>query len=146
MERDVKPRRILFVSQSWAEEFAPGPTDAVVSITKIGAPPAALLPGWGAALRLSFDDIDPLDPDDEPVDPDDDACAMQAEHARQIAVFVRSLPLGCDTLVIHCRYGQSRSAAVARAVCEHFGLLVPTGYQHDNRHVYEMMRQAMRDE
>ncbi len=146
MRRAHGPRKVLFTSQSWAEAYSPRPTDAVVSITKVGTPPAALVSGWGAVLRVSFDDIDPLDPADEPVDPDDDACAMQAEHARQIAAFVQSLPIGCDTLVIHCRYGQSRSAAVARAVCEHFGLPFPAEYEHDNRHVYETMRLALRGE
>lgn len=131
------------MSQSWAEAHAPGPRDAVVSITKRGAPPAELLPGWGAVLRVSFDDVDPLDSSDYPVNPADEAIAMQPEHARQIAAFVRSLPRDCDTLVIHCRYGQSRSAAVARAVCEHFGLPFPADYQHDNRYVYETMRRAL---
>lgn len=133
-------REVEFTSQACAEARTPGPGEAIVSITNAGVPPAALRPGWRVELRLAFDDVDPFGAD---ADVGDKAVAMRSDQARQVADFVLGLPLDCTRLVIHCRYGQSRSAAMARAVCGRLGLPFPADWEYDNRHVYELVRKAL---
>ena len=104
-----KLTEVVFLSQAWAEAYIPRSAEALVSITDHGAAQANLNDGWSAVLRVSFDDVDPIE---SPLEPEEDLIEMQEQEAERIAGFVRSNSQRVGTLVVHCRYGQSRSNTV----------------------------------
>ena len=69
-------------------------------------------------LRLEFDDITISDIYESGVQYF--FRLFSTEQANQIADFVYSHLEDCETLICQCRFGQSRSAAVAAAIKEHF--------------------------
>lgn len=131
---------VVFMSQARAEAYAPRPGEALISITDHGAPEATLRDGWHAVLRLAFDDVDPVD---SPAEPGEAVIELQDDQADRIAAFVTGLGPAVHTLVVHCRYGQSRSAGVAKAVAREHGLAFPADHAHTNHHVYELVRFAL---
>jgi predicted protein tyrosine phosphatase len=101
---------VFFASRELAESLAGNPYMAVISITDPGTPDAKLDPLFHHVLRLSFYDAVPADE------------YLPAPHglfdrlmARRIGEFVeelKSAPFEISVMV-HCEYGISRSAAVA---------------------------------
>ena len=133
--------RVLFVSQPRAEIMRPPQSCALISITDTDKAPARLREGWTAVLRIAFDDIDPVSyPDDY-----DDLQEVSSEQAATMAEFCLDSAFRCRRLVVHCRYGMSRSAAVAKALCEVTGLWFPNNYEDHNDLVYRTVRSAMED-
>lgn len=132
-------QRVLFLSQKAAEAMSGDPGVAVISITDPDKPEAELHPGWGAALRLAFHDSDPLTFPGMNLD----MISMHEAQGRCISGFLETLPPGVRTLVVHCRAGISRSAAVAKAVADTLGLPFDADYKDFNRHVYAVTRQAL---
>ena len=125
-------QRVLFISQARAEAMRPPQDAALISITSPGEPAARLQPGWSRILRVEFDDIDPLS------FPDDYA-GMQpisAELGLCIARFVCDVGPSHRRIVVHCRYGVSRSAAVAKAIAAPARLRFPPWYDEHNQRVY----------
>src|SRR5512143_2901897 len=117
-------QRVLFLSQARAEAMRAPRRAALVSITDPDRAEAMPRDGWSATLRLAFDDIDPVSfPDDY-----EDMRAITDEQALTLAAFVRRVSGSCTRLVVHCRYGVSRSAAVAKAIAESHGLWFPPEY------------------
>lgn len=137
-------RRVLFISQARAEALRPLPGAALISITDANAAPARLSPGWLALHRAAFDDIDPEDHelDEYFLDDDEDYVPMAMAQAQAIAAFVGAVEPRCSALVVHCRFGQSRSAAIAKAVCVARGLYFPRNYELPNPYVYRLMCRA----
>jgi predicted protein tyrosine phosphatase len=134
--------RVLFVSQQRAEAMKPPKSCALISITDTDKAPAKLLEGWAAVLRVSFDDVDPVSfPDHWD---SEGLLPCSALQAVEIADFCRFNALRCRRLVVHCRYGVSRSAAVAKALCEVAGLWFPADYEDHNDFVYQESLSAMR--
>lgn len=134
-------REVIFMGQDWAEAMLPDPTMAVISITGPRSPAADLNDGWHAVLRLQFDDVDP---EEGPPDAfDGHLVPLTAAQAAQIVAFARAISGQVATLVVHCRYGQSRSPGVAKALCEHFGLAFPARFSAHNRHVYRLVSAAL---
>lgn len=133
--------QVVFLSQAWAEAYLPRPDEALVSITDRGAADANLNDGWAAVLRVSFDDVDPVE---MPMAPDEGLVEIQPQEAEQIAAFVHGLKPGVCTLVVHCKHGQSRSAGVAKAVAEAYGLHFPASYRYANNFVHERVLQSLR--
>lgn len=138
-------KRVIFLSQPRAEAMRPPRDTALISITDPIKPPATLQEGWSEILRLSFDDIDPVT---YPDDGDDDYIgAMREIHAYQLvelAEFCRTAFARNRRLVVHCRYGQSRSAGVAKAICEAMDLPFPAWYADHNIFVYRTVLGALR--
>lgn len=89
-------------------------------------------PGWHDVLQLAFHDIDA----DEPEGP---YVLMSEDDARRIVAFVEQVAPKIDVLMVHCRAGISRSAAVAKWVAEHYGLPFNHDYCLYNRHVYRLL-------
>lgn len=81
-------------------------------------------------LTLLVDDI---------VKPVDGAVLFTEEHARQIIEFVESMRRKADTLLIHCYAGNSRSAAVGKALLDRSGADSSklTGRTNPNEHIYK---------
>ena len=134
-------RRVFFLSQPRVEAMHPPRDAALISITDAGKPPARLRRGWVAIHRVSFDDFDPED--GLMLEDDVDYVPLSDEQALALAGFVHDIAGRCSRLVIHCRYGQSRSAAVARAVCDLHGLYFPAGYEMHNPYVYRAVGRAL---
>ena len=133
-------RSVLFVSQARAEEMEPTTLSGLISITDTDKPPARLKAGWATILRISFDDIDPVTyPDDY-----EGMQAISETQALAIGSFVTDVIRSCRTLVVHCRYGVARSAAVAKAAAEYANLDFPADYAEHNNYVYEAVRKALR--
>jgi len=137
-------RRVIFISQARAEALRPLPRAALISITDADAAPASLPSGWQALHRAAFDDIDPedLELDELLLDDDEDYVPMTIAQAEAIAAFVGDIEAHCSALVVHCRFGQSRSAAIAKAVCVARGLYFPRNYELPNPYVYRLMCHA----
>ena len=133
--------KVVFMSQEWAEAYLPRPHEAIISITDHGTPNADLNAGWHAVLRISFDDVDPIE---SPAEPGEDLIEIQDQQAERIASFVRNNFHAVDTVVVHCKYGQSRSAGVAKAIAKQHGLAFPEGYAYANNYVYELVLNSLR--
>ena len=103
--------KVQFTSRELAESLAGTPYMAVISITDPGTPEARLDPLFKHVLRLSFFDALPADeflPAPMPG-------LFDLSMARQISDFVAELQAAPFELsvMVHCEYGVSRSAAVA---------------------------------
>lgn len=103
--------KVQFTSRELAESLVGSPYMAVISITDPGTPEARLDPMFRHVLRLSFFDAVPADeflPAPIP---------GMFDHimARQISDFVAELQAApfAMSVMVHCEYGVSRSAAVA---------------------------------
>lgn len=104
-------KQIFFTSRKKAETLPGKPDMAVISITDPGTPEASLDPAFRHVLRLSFYDAIPAD--------DFASAAMPGlfnpPMARTVSEFVQAMhhaPFDIS-LMVHCEYGVSRSAAVA---------------------------------
>ncbi len=102
-------KQVYFASRELAESLAGNPYMAVISITDPGMADAKLDPLFHHVLRLPFYDAEPAD----------EYLAIPGlfDHvmARQVGEFVQELhaaPFEISVMV-HCEYGVSRSAAVA---------------------------------
>ena len=122
-----EPRQVFALSRSDAERVPRLPSIAVISITAPDRPPAEL-DGFDYLLRLSFADADFLNPARARR-----AKAKQAsfttEHAELLCTFIDGLPVGVNSIVVHCEGGYSRSCAIARGLHEFYG------YAVDMRHL-----------
>ncbi len=104
-------RKVYFASRELAESLIGRPSMAVISITDPGTPEANLHAQFEHVLRLAFYDALPADdylPAPMPG-------LFDYRMARQIATFVEDLDNAADpvSVLVHCEYGVSRSAAVA---------------------------------
>jgi len=128
------------MSQAMAEIITPTPGAALISITDSRQPIAKLRPGWSAIHRASFDDIDAI------TFPDGDYRGLRAISERQAGLMARFVVAASETnwtLIIHCKYGVSRSAGVAKAVAQVFGLPFPADYQEANESVCQAVTRAL---
>jgi predicted protein tyrosine phosphatase len=133
-------RRVLFIGQQRAEAMRPPRRTVLISITDPNRSDAALGPGWADVLRLKFDDVDSV------TFPGQDRHLQEitADQVAEIAAFVSAHASSAQRLVVHCRHGVSRSAAVARAVAQALGLSFPADYDGYNRLVYLALRRVVR--
>ncbi|WP_153146026.1 hypothetical protein [Dechloromonas sp. H13] len=126
-------RQVSYTSRLQAEALAASPHVAVISITDPGTPEASLDAGFSDVLRLAFFDALPADeylPAPLPG-------LFDHQMARQIGDFVRELHAApADvSLVVHCEYGVSRSAAVALFAAAHAGApLAAREFAYDANH------------
>lgn len=90
-------------------------------------------------LRVSFADADPLS-----IQGDLDLPGLMGEdEVVDIAAFTAEQARRCRRLVVHCRHGVSRSAAVARAICQATQLPYPEAHDRYNRFVFMVLRGAV---
>jgi predicted protein tyrosine phosphatase len=116
-------RQIFTLSRPDAERLPLLPSIAVVSITAPERPPANI-GGFAHVLRLSFADVDFLNPDLSAKARSKLAHAFTEEHRHAICSFVEALPDEITSLVIHCEGGYSRSCAIALALHQLYGYKV----------------------
>jgi predicted protein tyrosine phosphatase len=132
-------QRVLFISQHRAERMQAPADCALISITDPGSPPARLQAGWAAVLRVSFVDADPLSIQGDLDLPG----SISEDEVVDIATFTAEQARRCRRLVVHCRHGVSRSAAVARAICQATQLPYPETHDRYNRYVFMVLRAAV---
>lgn len=89
---------IEFMPRHKAEALPPDACAAVISITSPGVR-ASIRDGFGALLRLEFDEMRPLD----------------VAQAEELTAFVRRVQLArqISHMVVHCEAGRMRSVTVA---------------------------------
>lgn len=104
-------KQVFFTSRELAESLVGNPDMAVISITDPGAREARLDPLFHHVLRLSFYDAVPADE----YLPAPIPGLFDQRMARQIGNFVEELHAApfAISMMVHCEYGVSRSAAVA---------------------------------
>ena len=131
----------IFCSRKKAEA-RPGWSDwAVISISEpepsntLLYGPAQLQTGWGQILRLEFHDID---------EPEEPYILFTEKQAREIIQFVRECDepdSGITGILVHCRAGISRSAAISMWIAEKYELPFAHGYSLYNKRVYQILRE-----
>lgn len=131
-------KNVIFAGREQAEASFGLPHWAVISISESDSKPANLKEGWHSVLRLEFDDID---------SPQDPYQMFNANHANQIIDFVDRIQNGheVESILVHCRAGISRSAAVAKWIAEQHSIPFNEQYALYNKHVYSTLRSVMFD-
>ena len=125
-------KAVFFCSRSKAES-EPSRTDwAVISISKWGVEVLQFIPGWHAILRLEFHDIEQEMPGEPWV-------LFSEDQAKQVIGYVRSRASEVTGIMVHCRAGVSRSAAMAKWIADEFELPFDHDYSLYNRHVYTLL-------
>ncbi len=126
-------KSVIFMGRIEAAAEPARPDWAVISLSEWGAGPAKLKEGWQAVLRLEFHDIEQEVPG-EPYD------LFSEDQARQIIEFVQNArSSGVTGVLVHCRAGISRSAAVAKWIAGKYGLPFPEDYDSYNKYVYRLL-------
>lgn len=120
-------RQVFALSRADAEKLPQLASIAVISITAPERPPANI-GEFGHVLRLSFADVDFLNPDLSERAKSRLADAFTAAQAQAIRAFVEALPEEVASVVVHCEGGFSRSCGVAVALHQVYGYLVE--HQH----------------
>ena len=113
-------RQVFTLSRSDAEKLPQLPSIAVISITAPERPPANI-GSFTHVLRLSFADVDFLNPDLSAKARGKLSHAFTDAHRHAICSFVEALPDEIASLVIHCEGGYSRSCAIAIALRQLYG-------------------------
>lgn len=113
-------RQVFAISRADAERLPELASIAVISITAPKRPPANIA-GFAYLLRLSFEDVDFLNPELSARAKEKLPHAFTAEHGSAIRRFVETLPPEIVSVVVHCQGGYSRSAAIAVALHRLFG-------------------------
>lgn len=121
---------VVFMGRIEAEAESAKSDWAVISISERDGEPAKLHEEWHSILRLEFHDIDKAQ---EPYD------LFSGEQAMQIIRFVDDHASKVRGILVHCRAGISRSAAVAKWVAIRYGLPFPESYSLYNRHVFAVL-------
>jgi predicted protein tyrosine phosphatase len=116
-------RQVFGLSRSDAERLPRLPSIAVISITAPERPPADL-DGFNHLLRLSFADVDFLNPDLSERAKTRVAHSFTAEQACMIRSFIERLPDTVASVVVHCEGGYSRSCAIALGLHRLYGYSV----------------------
>jgi len=143
-------RQLHFTDEKQAVTLPGNSSGAIISITDPDYPEPDLPDTWGSVLRLSFNDaeydhalIRTFDrvADFREQHRDD----PQPAHAMAIHRFLDDIKTkGIEQLVVHCRYGRSRSAAVAKYVVETYGTSLDGGSLDEyNRTLYLLLKDPM---
>lgn len=104
--------RVIFLPRAVAARWRPVEGSALISIYDRSEPPLEVQIGWAEVLRLRFHDADVAGEGVELFSP---------EQAREVLAFAKR-HAGAPELVVHCKMGQSRSAAVAMFLSESLSL------------------------
>ena len=116
------------------------PTTAIISITDVGSSPNKLYPvDWLIGiLELQFDDVE-----------SGGLNCITKEQAEEIADFILNIHKKVERFIVHCEFGQSRSAGIAAAISEYFkkhddGIFRSRKY-NPNRTCYTYVLDALRE-
>lgn len=129
-------KKVMFVGRFSAETCGPWPDFAMISL---GEPDAAegaprIQDGWHDVLRLEFHDITADTMDVEGI-----YTLMSDADAQAIVAFVKKVAPEVEGIIVHCRAGISRSAAVAKWICGEYKIPFNAKYDRYNDYVYRLM-------
>lgn len=129
-------KRVMFVGRYSAETCGPWSDFALISLNDPNAKDGdAMIPkGWHDVLRLSFHDITP-----DTLDPENNYTLADDSQAKQIVDFVRKASPDVEGIIVHCRAGISRSAAVAKWICGQYQIPFNPSYDLYNKFLYRML-------
>ena len=129
--------KTLFVGRATAETTTGWDNWAMISISDPVSAfgEAKLMPGWHSVHRLEFHDIE-IEMPDEPFD------LMSEQQAQELVNFVHEMATEVEGIIVHCRAGISRSAAVAKLIAESYGIKFNHEYPNYNKHVYKLLVEA----
>jgi protein-tyrosine phosphatase len=128
--------KVIFVNRNAAEN-TPGFKDwALISITELSSSKANLIDGWYAVHRSEFDDEIPQHGISKSI------VLMSATHALDIVDFVHTIAPHVEGIMVHCKGGVSRSAAVAKWIANTFKLPFNHDYTAYNKYVYHQLNEA----
>jgi predicted protein tyrosine phosphatase len=116
-------RRVFALSRSEAERLPALPSIAIISVTAPERPPANLN-GFDHVLRLTFDDVDFLNPSSSRSAQKKARQPFTPAQAQLLRAFINELPEIVETIVVHCEGGYSRSCAIALALHRMYGYTV----------------------
>ena len=135
--------KVMSVGRYSAETCGPWSDFALIRIVESDASEgyANIQDGWHDVLRLSFHDILPSTPD-----VDSAYILMRDEDAKAIVDFVRNVAPNVDGIIVHCKAGISRSAAVAKWICGEHSVPFNTLYNKYNEFIYRMLILAANEE
>jgi predicted protein tyrosine phosphatase len=135
MKYEVKNRR----DARMATVQTNAPTTAIISITDIGSEKNSFYPqSWlKAVLDIQFNDVE------------SGRGCITKEQAAEIAHFARSVYPQVERIIVHCEYGQSRSAGVAAAISKHYegnsGGIFGNPVYSPNRTCYDFVLGALQE-
>ena len=130
-------KNVIFVNQAAAESNAGILNWAVISITDVELKDDAKIKmGWHAIHRTKFLDADLKSKLYE------NEVLMEDHQASDIVEFVYSVAPHVEGILVHCKGGISRSAAVAKWIAKTFGLPFNHQYALFNTHVYDQLIHA----
>lgn len=118
------------MSREQAEAATPSANWAVISIHDYYQDPANLKDGWQAVLQVGFYDEDLAIPGLE---------SFSSEQADTVVSFIERVAPTVDGILVHCNYGISRSAAMAKYIALSYGLWFPADYNRFNKRVYRKL-------
>jgi predicted protein tyrosine phosphatase len=127
--------RVVFMGRGDAEDTPAEPDWVVVSINTPGRGAADLVPGWRAVLHQEFHDLD-TEHSDMPIF---SHRIFSHDQAREVWDFICSHARHIEGVMVHCHAGIHRSAAIAKALAEHFGAPFPPEYDQHNMLVFRKM-------
>lgn len=129
-------KKVLFTGRYGVETCGPWPDFAVISLGEPDASNGApqIQEGWHDVLRLSFHDITP-----DTLDVEGAYTLMSDADAQQIVSFVKKVAPEVEGIIVHCRAGISRSAAVAKWICSEYQIPFNRHYDRYNDYVYRLM-------
>lgn len=132
---------VEFMGREEAESRKPMATVAVISITQTMDEPVKLKDGWHSVHRVSFDDVDPNNrgPYEMPHDHED---LFDEARAQALVNFVDGVASQVGSVIVHCKAGISRSAAVAKWIAETYGLDFDEDYTDHNEYVFNLLIKA----
>ncbi|HOY70273.1 MAG TPA: dual specificity protein phosphatase family protein [Methylotenera sp.] len=129
--------KTMFVGRATAETTPGWNNWAIISISEPDSAfgEAKLLDGWHALHRSEFHDIE-VEMLYEP------NVLMTPQHALEIVSFVNAIAPNVEGIMVHCKAGISRSAAVAKWIATAYKLQFNHEYSYYNKHVYNMLTEA----
>jgi predicted protein tyrosine phosphatase len=126
----TKLTNVVFVDRDTAEDLAGQSNWAVISITEPGTYQATLKQGWHSVLRLEFHDVE------EEIEPN---VWFDEAMARQVIDFGKAVKDEVGGIMVHCRQGISRSAAIAKWIALRHELRLFERYDRHNKLVYRLL-------
>lgn len=106
--------RAVALDRIAAEDYAPQPHEAMISIVSPGDEQARLRTSWSHLLRLEFEDF--TDAHLAWLSEEHQRHLFTDDQAQQIVDWVRGLPDTVTDLIVHCAAGVSRSPGVCQGL------------------------------
>jgi predicted protein tyrosine phosphatase len=131
--------KVMFVSRNAIENLSGDWSDlALISIIEPNAVGIGKIndKAFKRVIHSHFHDVVTGRVYDEPV------VEMDAKHAMSMVSFLHQIENEIEGVLVNCRAGISRSAAVAKWICESRGLSFNKNYSQYNPHVYKLLLDA----